>query len=103
MARTTVINMMVMGEIVYLFNVRHFTASAFTRATWRGNPVALGTVVVTLVLQMLLTYAPPMQRLFGTAALDASSWGVIAALAGGMFLAVEAEKWVLRRRGVHRM
>ncbi|WP_300659282.1 HAD-IC family P-type ATPase [Hydrogenophaga sp.] len=103
MARTTVINMMVMGEIVYLFNVRHFTASAFTRATWRGNPVALGTVVVTLVLQMLLTYAPPMQRLFGTSALDASSWGVIAALAGGMFLAVEAEKWVLRRRGVHRM
>ena len=103
MARTTVINMMVMGEIVYLFNVRYFTASAFTRDSWIGNPVALGTVVVTLVLQVLLTYAPSMQRLFGTAALDASSWGVIAALAGGMFLAVEAEKWVLRRRGVHRM
>jgi len=102
-ARTTVINMVVVGEIVYLFNVRHFTASAFTRDTWLGNPVALGTVVITLVLQMLLTYAPPMQQLFGTAALDAGSWGVIGALAGGMFLAVEAEKWLLRRRGVHRM
>ncbi len=103
MARTTVINLVVMGEIVYLFNVRHFTASAFTRDTWLGNPVALGTCAITLVLQMLLTYAPPMQRLFGTAALDAGSWGVIAALAGGIFLAVELEKWLLRRRGVQRM
>jgi len=103
MARTSVINLVVVGEIVYLFNVRHFTASAFTRSTWLGNPVALGTVAVTLVLQMLLTYAPPMQRLFGTAALDAPTWGVIAALAGGLFLAVELEKGVLRRRGVHRL
>ena len=68
-----------------------------------GNPVAVGTCAITLVLQMLMTYAPPMQRLFGTAALDAPSWGVIVALAGGMFLAVEAEKWLLRQRGVHRM
>jgi len=103
MARTTVINWVVLGEIVYLFNVRHFTASALTRDTWMGNPVAVGTCAITLVLQMLMTYAPPMQRLFGTAALDAPSWGVIAALAGGMFLAVEAEKWLLRQRGVHRM
>jgi magnesium-transporting ATPase (P-type) len=103
MARTTVINWVVLGEIVYLFNVRHFTASALTRDTWMGNPVAVGTCAITLVLQMLMTYAPPMQRLFGTAALDAGSWGVIAALAGGMFLAVEAEKWLLRQRGVHRM
>jgi magnesium-transporting ATPase (P-type) len=103
MARTTVINLVVLGEIAYLFNVRHFTASAFTRDTWLGNPVALGTVVATLVLQMLLTYAPPMQRLFGTAALDAGTWGVIAAWAIGLFLAVELEKWVLRQRGVHRL
>ena len=103
MARTTVINSVVLGEIVYLFNVRHFTASALTRDTWMGNPVAVGTCAITLVLQMLMTYAPPMQRLFGTAPLDAGSWGVIAALAGGMFLAVEAEKWLLRQRGVHRM
>lgn len=103
MARTTVINSVVLGEIVYLFNVRHFTASALTRDTWMGNPVAVGTCAITLVLQMLMTYAPPMQRLFGTAPLDAGSWGVIAALAGGIFLAVEAEKWLLRQRGVHRM
>ncbi len=103
MARTTVINMMVVGEIVYLFNVRHFTASALTWETWLGNPVAVWTAVITLVLQLLLTYAPPMQQLFGTAALDAPTWGVIVALAVGLFVAVEAEKAWLRYRGVHRI
>ncbi|MDP2015297.1 HAD-IC family P-type ATPase [Hydrogenophaga sp.] len=101
MARTAVINTMVVGEIFYLFNVRHFTASAFTRDTLLGNPVAVWTSAITIVLQLLLTYAPPMQQLFGTAALDAPTWGVIAALAAGMFVAVEAEKVWLRYRGVH--
>lgn len=103
MARTTVINTMVVGEILYLFNVRHFTASGFTRETLLGNPVAVWTGVITLVLQLLLTYAPPMQQLFGTAALDATSWVVIAALAVGLFVAVEIEKAWLRRRDVHRI
>lgn len=99
-ARTAVINMMVVGEIFYLFNVRNFTATAFTRDTLLGNPVAVWTSAITLVLQLLLTYAPPMQKLFGTAALDAPTWGVIGALAAAMFVAVEAEKAWLRRRGV---
>ncbi|PZO13814.1 MAG: carbonate dehydratase [Burkholderiales bacterium] len=100
MARTAVINMMVVGEVFYLFNVRSFTATAFTRDTLLGNPVAVWTSAITLVLQLLLTYAPPMQKLFGTAALDAPTWGVIGALAAAMFVAVEAEKAWLRRRGV---
>lgn len=102
-ARTAVVNMLVLGEMVYLFNVRHFTASAFCWETLTGNAIALWACAITLVLQLLLTYAPAFQALFGTAALDASSWALIACLAGVKFLAVEAEKAVLRWRGVHRM
>ncbi|MHB8950167.1 MAG: cation-translocating P-type ATPase, partial [Rhodoferax sp.] len=40
MARTAAVNMLVFGELVYLFNVRHFTASAFTRDILTANPVA---------------------------------------------------------------
>ncbi|MCY1366884.1 hypothetical protein D9M69_537920 [compost metagenome] len=83
--------------------MRHFTASGLAWETLLGNPVAVWTGVITLVLQLLLTYAPPMQQLFGTAALDAPTWGVIVALAGGLFVAVEAEKAWLRYRGVHRI
>jgi magnesium-transporting ATPase (P-type) len=99
-ARTAVVNMLVMSEVFYLFNVRHFTASALSVEGLTGNRVALWACAVTVGLQLLITYAPPMQALFGTAALDASSWSLILALALAKFLLVEGEKMVLRRLGV---
>ncbi|MGK2942541.1 MAG: cation-translocating P-type ATPase [Immundisolibacter sp.] len=102
-ARTAAVNMLVVGELVYLFNVRHFTASAFTRDILTANPVALWMSVLLIAFQLLFTYAPPMQELFHTAPLDAASWLVILVLGLGKFLAVEAEKTVLRRFRVRRM
>jgi magnesium-transporting ATPase (P-type) len=102
-ARTAVVNMLVFGELVYLFNARYFVATALRRDTLTGNPMALWASVILIVLQMLITYAPPMQALFGTAALDGTSWLLITALAAAVFLVVEAEKWVLRRQGVRSM
>jgi magnesium-transporting ATPase (P-type) len=102
-ARTAVVNMLVMSEIFYLFNVRHFTASAFRWETLAGNRIALWACAITLGLQALFTYAPPMQALFGTAPLDAWSWLLITALASAKFVVVEIEKAVLRRLGVRRM
>ncbi len=102
-ARTTAVNMLVFGELVYLFNVRRFTASAFTRDILTANPVALWMSVLLIAFQLLFTYAPPMQELFHTAPLDAASWLAILVLGLGKFLAVEAEKTVLRRLNVRSM
>jgi magnesium-transporting ATPase (P-type) len=102
-ARTAAVNMLVVGELAYLFNVRSFTAHAFVRDILTGNPVALWMSMLLVCLQFLFTYAPPMQQLFQTAALDAASWLVIAALGLGKFLAVEAEKAVLRRLRIRNM
>jgi magnesium-transporting ATPase (P-type) len=102
-ARTAVVNMIVFAELVYLFNARHFTEHSLSLNTLLGNPVAMGASVLLILLQMLLTYAPPMQVLFGTAALDATSWLHILGLALLIFGAVELEKWWLRGRGVHHM
>ena len=101
--RTAVVNMLVVSQVFYLFNVRHFTASALRWETLMGNPIAVAAAVMTLVLQSLFIYAPPMQQLFGTGALDLTAWALIIALASAIFLAVEAEKALLRRRGVQRM
>ena len=54
-------------------------------------------------LQLLFTYAPPLQRLFHTTPLHASSWAMILAMGAGVFVLVEAEKALLRRRGVRRI
>ncbi len=102
-ARTAVVNMLVMGELVYLFNARHFTTHAFAWETLTGNLIAFWACVSLVVFQMLFTYAPPMHQLFGTAALGGLSWTVILGLAAALFLAVEAEKALLRYRGVRRM
>jgi magnesium-transporting ATPase (P-type) len=99
-ARTAAVNMLVVGELVYLFNVRYFTGSAFTRHLFTGNKVASAMAVVLILLQLLFTYTPTMQHVFQTTSLDAASWLVIVMLGMGKFLAVEAEKWVLRRRGI---
>jgi magnesium-transporting ATPase (P-type) len=102
-ARTAAVNMLVMGELVYLFNVRHFTAHSLGRGTLLGNPVAFWASVGLVALQIAFTYAPPMQQLFRSTPLDATAWGLIVALGVAKFLAVEAEKWLLRRLGVASM
>lgn len=102
-ARTAAVNMLVIGELVYLFNVRHFTAHAFTRDIFTGNPVALWVSVLLVGFQLLFTYAPPMQQVFHSAPLDIVSWLVILALGLGKFLAVEAEKALLRHLRVRSM
>jgi magnesium-transporting ATPase (P-type) len=100
-ARTAAVNMLVVGELVYLFNVRHFTASSLTRNIVTANPVALWMSVLLVGLQLLFTYTPAMQRIFQSAPLGLESWAMVVLLGGGIFLAVEAEKAFLRWRGVH--
>jgi len=102
-ARTAAVNMLVVGEMVYLFNVRHFTAHSIAFSTLYGNRAALWMSLVLIALQLLFTYAPFMQTMFHSTPLNGTSWLLIAGLGLAKFFAVEAEKSVLRRFGVHRM
>jgi magnesium-transporting ATPase (P-type) len=102
-ARTAAVNMLVVGELVYLFNVRNFTTSAFSWKILTDNPIALWMCTLLVGFQLLLTYAPPMQTLFQTVALDMTSWLVIFGLALLKFLAVELEKGFWRRLDVRSM
>ncbi len=98
-ARTASVNVLVAGELAYLFNTRYFTDTAFTLDAFTGNPMACWMSATLIGLQLLFTYYRPMQEVFHTRALDLHSWLVIFALALGVFLAVEAEKAMLRRFG----
>ena len=102
-ARTATVNMLVFGELVYLFNCRRFVASSLDWSGLTGNRVALAVAAPLLALQLLFTYEPTMQAVFRTAAIDAQAWLLIAALSLAKFFAVELEKAVLRRFGVLRL
>jgi magnesium-transporting ATPase (P-type) len=95
-----VVNVLVLCEITYLFNCRYLIASVCTRQGLLGNRYVLLAAGLLLLLQLLLTYWPAMQELFGTTALDAAAWGRVAAVSLLLFLLIEFEKYVLRCRGV---
>src|SRR5262249_51046816 len=96
LARTVAVNMITIGQVFYLLNSRYLLESSLSVAAHLGNrylPLGIGAVVV---LQLLFTYAPPLQAMFGTEAIPLRIWPLL--LAGGLafFLVVEAEKLVIR-------
>ncbi|MBV8975372.1 MAG: HAD-IC family P-type ATPase [Sinobacteraceae bacterium] len=96
LARTVAVNAITMGQVFYLINSRYLIDSSLSlgaHLTNRYLPMGIGAVVL---LQMLFTYAPPLQRVFDTAAIPAGAWPWRAL--GGLifFLLVETEKLIIR-------
>ena len=96
-ARTVAVNTLVIGEITYLFNSRHLSASSLNAEGLFGNPVALQMMALLLAAQLAFTHLASMQTLFGTAGIDALAWGAVLAFGVLLFLLVEAEKALMRR------
>lgn len=96
-ARTLTVNVLVGGEIVYLFNTRFLYRSSCNPEGLFGSRAALIAVVMVSLFQFLFTYAPFMQALFGSAALDLLNWVHIGAVCLVIYAVVEIEKLMLRR------
>ena len=97
-ARTVTVNAILIGEVFYLFNVRSFTNSILNRAGFLGNRFVLYAIALLLLCQVLFTYLPALQVLFGTEALGLKEWIWITLFGVFVLLAVEAEKALVRGR-----
>ena len=98
LARTVAVNALTLGQIFYLLNSRFRIDSSLSFKAHRGNrylPLAIGAVVI---LQLLFTYAPPLQYIFRTAAMPLWMWPVLLLGSILFFLIMEAEKAVIRTR-----
>lgn len=98
-ARTMVVNMLVVGEIFYLFNVRYLTIGS---VTWRGilgTPVVLLAISVVTIGQLAFVYAPFMNQAFGSSPLEFVDGALVIALGAALLVVLEAEKQLLRRTG----
>jgi calcium-translocating P-type ATPase len=95
-ARTTAVNLFVFGELFYLFNRRSLRYSMFRLGVFSKRWLILG-VMVMITLQVLFTYAPVMNHLFGTAPIGIVECTWI--LAGGLaiYTLVGVEKWYRSR------
>ncbi|GKS60188.1 putative cation-transporting ATPase F [Nitrospira sp.] len=94
-ARTAAVNVFVMVELFYLFNCRSLDYTLFEIGLF-SNPWIWRGVAVMGALQLLLTYAPAMNRLFHTAPIDGPAWALILAGAVTVYAVVEVETWLRR-------
>ncbi len=94
-ARTAAANVFVFGELLYLFNCRSLTHSMFALGVFSNRWLFAGVIVMT-ILQLLFTYLPAMQRVFGTASLGATEWLLIMAVSFAIYGIVGVEKRMQR-------
>jgi cation-transporting P-type ATPase F len=92
-ARTVVVNLIVLVEAFYLLNCRSLTHSMIAVGVF-SNRWLLAGVTVMLGGQLLFTYLPLMNRLFGSAPITRDSWLRVAAVALFTYAIVGFEKWL---------
>jgi magnesium-transporting ATPase (P-type) len=90
-ARTVAVNVFVVVQLFYLFNCRTLVG-AKKGPRFFSNPWLWGGVGIMVVLQLLFTYAPFMNRVFVTAPIGLWEWGLILAAGVVAYLVVAAEK-----------
>ena len=98
-ARTMVVNMFIVAEIFYLFNVRYLH---MTSLTWRGTvgtPAVLIAITVLILGQALFTYAPFMNAIFHSRPLTFADLALLVVAGAALMLLLEVEKHVMRRLG----
>ena len=92
-ARTVAVNLFIMIELTYLFNCRSLTRSMFKIGLF-SNPWVLVGSGLMIVLQLLFTYTPFMNKIFHSAPISANDWGLIAVIAIAVYGIIGLEKWV---------
>lgn len=96
LARAVAVNALVIGQIFFLLNSRYKLESSLSLKAHLGNKFLGMGIGAVVILQLLFTYAPPLQALFETEAIPLWVWPWL--LLGGLvfFLVVEAEKLLIR-------
>ena len=97
--QTMVFTVLTLAQMAHVLAIRSETESLFSQGLRSNLPLA-GAVALTLVLQLAVVYVPALQLVFRTEALSLVELALCMAAAATVFLAVEVEKWLRRRKGV---
>ncbi len=96
-ARSVVVNLIVLIELVYLFNCRSLLRSIFG-VSLITNLWVFGGALLTFFLQIAFTYLSFMNDIFHSAPIALEAWLRIGAVAAISLVIVEVEKRLLARR-----
>jgi Ca2+-transporting ATPase len=93
---TMVFFFLTIAQMGHALGLRSHRESFFSLKPF-GNPLLIGAVAVTVLLQLLAIYTPFFNGLFNTNPLTLEQLVLCFALSSVVFLGVEAEKWAIRR------
>jgi Ca2+-transporting ATPase len=95
-AQTMAFNTLVLAQLFNVLNARSDERSAFAHLF--TNRWVWGSIALAVLLQLLVVYAPPLRRAFGTVALGPGDWLRCVAAASAVLWVREASKLVTRAR-----
>ncbi|MBW4089838.1 MAG: cation-translocating P-type ATPase [Proteobacteria bacterium] len=96
--QTMVFTVLTLAQMWQVMAIRSDRRSLFHQGLLSNRPL-LGAVLLTFVLQLTVIYAPPLNPIFRTAPLTAAELVGCIAVSSLVLVAVEIDKWRLRRRG----
>lgn len=97
-ARTLVVNTLVVLEIFYLFNIRYLHMTSFTLTGIKGTGPVLAAIAVVVAGQLAFTFLPVMNGIFASRPLAWTDGIVILAVGAASLIVLEIEKHLLRNR-----
>lgn len=97
-ARTMVVNLLVVMEIFYLFNVRYLHMTSFTMTGVKGTGPVLGAIAIVVLAQFAFTYLPLLNDIFGSVPLALADGVLVVGIGLGSMMFLEVEKHLLRDR-----
>jgi cation-transporting ATPase F len=97
LARTLAVNLLVFGEMFYLFNCRSLNQPLWELGFF-SNYWFWGGILLMTALQLVYTYLPLFNRVFGSHPMGAADWTAVLSFSLVISLAVGAEKAIRFRR-----
>lgn len=98
LARTAAVGTLIFGQVFYLLNSRFMFESSFRKDLLTSNPMVAYAIAAVVGAQLFFTYVPVMNTWFGSMPLPGVSWLPMLGTGFLVFIAVEIEKAVIRRR-----
>jgi Ca2+-transporting ATPase len=95
-ARTIAFAMLVAFQWFNALNARSDQHSLFKLGLF-GNRLLVGGIGLAILLQAIVIYAPPLQKVFYTVPLDLGDWGIAVLTAAGVLVVEELRKLVAPR------
>jgi len=99
--QTMVFTVLTLTQLVHVMAIRSETESLFAIGLFSNRPMALA-ILTTFLLQMATIYVPELHPIFKTEALDAGELAACLVISGIVLMAVEIEKWLVRRGWIYR-